>query len=64
MSEEHSIIQNAYCQSVDELVKEFNTNSEKGLKSSEIEQRHLKYGYNELPKVKKSIWKFLTIKNL
>ena len=46
-----------YHQSLDELLRDFNTNLEQGLKSSELEKDYQKYGYNELPKIKKSIWK-------
>ena len=48
---------NYYQKSVDECIKEFNSNLENGLNSSELESRYLKSGYNELPKIKKSIWK-------
>ncbi len=44
-------------QSIDELITEFQTDPNNGLKSSEIESRHLNFGYNELPKIKKSLWK-------
>ncbi len=46
-----------YSQSVDELLEHFNTDPDQGLKSSDLENRYLKSGYNELPKIKKSIWK-------
>ncbi|MFX1493892.1 MAG: cation-translocating P-type ATPase [Promethearchaeota archaeon] len=46
-----------YTKSINELIKEFNTDKEKGLKSSELKLSYSKYGYNELPKIKKSIWK-------
>jgi Ca2+-transporting ATPase len=46
-----------YNQSVEDLVKKFNTNLDYGLKLSELNERYLKSGYNELPKIKKSIWK-------
>ena len=44
-------------QSVDDLVTKFQTDPNNGLKSSEIESRYLEFGYNELPKIKKSLWK-------
>ncbi|MFX1384230.1 MAG: HAD-IC family P-type ATPase, partial [Promethearchaeota archaeon] len=48
---------NFYNKSIDELIKKFNSDSENGLNSSELEKRYLEFGYNELPKIKKSIWK-------
>ncbi len=47
----------AYFQSIDSLISTFQTDAKNGLKSSEIEKKHLEYGYNELPKIRKSIWK-------
>ncbi|GAG69317.1 unnamed protein product, partial [marine sediment metagenome] len=47
----------AYFQSIDDLVIQFQTDSNEGFKTSEIENKYLKYGYNELPKIRKSIWK-------
>jgi len=47
----------AYFQSIEDLSSQFQTDTNNGLKSSEIEKKHLKYGYNELPKIKKSLWK-------
>jgi len=44
-------------QSIDDLVTKFQTNPNNGLKTSEIESRYLEFGYNELPKIKKSLWK-------
>lgn len=44
-------------QSVDDLVTKFQTDPNNGLKTSEIESRYLEFGYNELPKIKKSLWK-------
>ncbi|MBY8984178.1 MAG: cation-translocating P-type ATPase [Candidatus Lokiarchaeota archaeon] len=46
-----------YYQQLDDLLREFNTELDNGLKSSELENRYQNYGYNELPKIKKSIWK-------
>ncbi|MFW9971056.1 MAG: cation-translocating P-type ATPase [Candidatus Odinarchaeota archaeon] len=46
-----------YTQPIEDLVKSLNTNLETGLKSSELNERYQKSGYNELPKVKKSIWR-------
>ncbi len=44
-------------QSIDDLVSKFQTDPNNGLKSLEIESKYLEYGYNELPKIKKSLWK-------
>ncbi len=46
-----------YNQPINELLERFNTDPDRGLKFSELEERYLKYNYNELPKIKKSIWK-------
>ncbi len=46
-----------YYQPIEELIQKFNSNIDKGLSSSDIESRYAKYGYNELPVIKKSIWK-------
>ncbi len=46
-----------YHQPLNELLREFKTDFDRGLKSSELEDRYLNYGHNELPKIKKSIWK-------
>ncbi|MFX0106072.1 MAG: HAD-IC family P-type ATPase, partial [Candidatus Hodarchaeota archaeon] len=46
-----------YNQPINNLLKKFRTDPNQGLKFSEVQERHLKYGYNELPKIKKSIWK-------
>ena len=57
MSQIHLANNNYYTKSINDLFKEFNTDKEKGLKLSNLEQFYSKYGYNELPKIKKSIWK-------
>ncbi|MHA2181397.1 MAG: cation-translocating P-type ATPase [Promethearchaeota archaeon] len=44
-------------QPLNDLIKEFETDINQGLKASELEKRYQKFGYNELPKIKKSIWK-------
>ncbi|MFW9940832.1 MAG: cation-translocating P-type ATPase [Candidatus Thorarchaeota archaeon] len=46
-----------YSQSLDELIELFHTDPDNGLNSSDLESRYLNFGYNELPKIKKSIWK-------
>ena len=48
---------NSYFQPIDILISEFQTDPNNGLKTSEIEKKYIKYGYNELPKIKKSLWK-------
>ena len=47
----------AYFQSIDNLIDQFQTDTKLGLNTSDIETKFLKYGYNELPKIKKSLWK-------
>ena len=47
----------AYFQPIDDLIAQFNTDTNKGLKESELDSNFIKYGYNELPKIKKSLWK-------
>ncbi len=46
-----------YNQPIEEIVKDLSTNIEIGLNSSALNERYDKSGYNELPKVKKSIWR-------
>jgi len=46
-----------YNKSIEELLLIFNSDVEKGLNSSELEEGYIKFGYNELPKIKKSIWR-------
>ncbi|MHA2390477.1 MAG: cation-translocating P-type ATPase [Promethearchaeota archaeon] len=46
-----------YHQSIDELMDNFSTNPDRGISSSILEEIYLSVGYNELPKIKKSIWK-------
>jgi len=57
MSQEHVLKKSYYYQSLDELIKEFNTDFNNGLKSEQLEDKYLEFGYNELPKIKKSLWK-------
>jgi len=57
MAQFESANQAYYSQSVDVLIKEFNTDINKGLNSSQLESSYIQYGYNELPKIKKSLWK-------
>ena len=46
-----------YSQSVEEILDDFKTDENLGLKSTGLEERYSIYGYNELPKIKKSLWK-------
>lgn len=48
---------NYYNQKIKDLIRKFNTNQDYGLNSNELKERYLKFGYNELPKLKKSLWK-------
>ncbi|MHA1294488.1 MAG: cation-translocating P-type ATPase [Promethearchaeota archaeon] len=57
MSTKTTINEEYYQQSIKSLVQLFNTDPKNGLKISELEQKYQEFGYNELPKVRKSIWK-------
>jgi len=57
MTQAHGIMKSYYYQSLDELIKEFNTDFNNGLKSEQLEGKYFEFGYNELPKIKKSLWK-------
>ncbi|MFX1418814.1 MAG: cation-translocating P-type ATPase [Promethearchaeota archaeon] len=46
-----------FSQPIDELIKHFNSDPDYGLKTSDLENIYKKSGYNELPKIKKSIWR-------
>ncbi|MFX1499560.1 MAG: cation-translocating P-type ATPase [Promethearchaeota archaeon] len=46
-----------YNQPIEKLIKTFNTDINHGINSSELYERYLKYGYNEISRIKKSIWK-------
>jgi len=46
-----------YNLTAEDVASEFGTDINKGLSTSIINDRYLKYGYNELPKIKKSLWK-------
>ncbi|MHA2475321.1 MAG: HAD-IC family P-type ATPase, partial [Promethearchaeota archaeon] len=46
-----------YHQPLDKLLNSFNSNPDHGLTSSDLEKKYQEFGYNELPKIKKSIWK-------
>ncbi|NHJ25892.1 MAG: cation-translocating P-type ATPase [Candidatus Lokiarchaeota archaeon] len=57
MNENSSLKLKYYSQPLNDLIKDFNTDTEKGIKSIELDERYSIYGYNELPKIKKSLWK-------
>jgi len=57
MSEGKSSSETYFHQSIEDLIVHFNTDKDRGLKSFELEKRYINYGYNELPKIKTSIWK-------
>ncbi|MFX1572264.1 MAG: cation-translocating P-type ATPase [Promethearchaeota archaeon] len=46
-----------YTQPIDALIESFKTDQDQGLNSDELNERYQKSGFNELPKIKKSIWK-------
>ncbi len=46
-----------YSWEIDELKDKFKTDLTQGLQLSNLDTLYEKYGYNELPKVKKSLWK-------
>jgi Ca2+-transporting ATPase len=46
-----------YNQPIEEIAKDLNANLKVGLNSSELDARYQNSGYNELPKIKKSIWR-------
>ena len=47
----------AYFQPLESLIATFQTDINSGLSTSDTEKRQLEYGYNELPKIRKSLWK-------
>ncbi|MFX1278222.1 MAG: cation-translocating P-type ATPase [Promethearchaeota archaeon] len=46
-----------YNKSISDIIRQFNSDPDRGIKSSDLEKRYQISGYNELPKIKKSIWK-------
>jgi Ca2+-transporting ATPase len=46
-----------YSFEIEQIYEEFNTDPKKGLTEEEAQKRLEQYGFNEIPKVKKSIWK-------
>lgn len=57
MLKEESHNQEYYNKSIEELLLIFNSDIDKGLNSSRVEEGYIKFGYNQLPKIKKSIWR-------
>ena len=57
MTESISSRKNYYNLMIEEVASEFETDLNRGLSSSILDDRYLNYGYNELPKIKKSLWK-------
>jgi len=57
MNENSTLKLKYYSQPLNDLIKDFNTDIENGIKSIELDERYSLYGYNELPKIKKSLWK-------
>ncbi len=57
MSVSISSQKNYYILTAEEVASEFETDLNTGLSSSILDERYLKHGYNELPKIKKSLWK-------
>jgi len=46
-----------YNQPIEKITTDLITNLETGLNTPDVESRRLEFGFNELPKIKKSIWK-------
>jgi Ca2+-transporting ATPase len=46
-----------YSYEIEEIYQEFKTDPKQGLSEEEAQKRLEEYGFNEIPKVKKSIWK-------
>ena len=57
MSSFNSAEKNPYQRSIEDLISEFKTDINHGLSNTDLNSRYLKYGYNALPKIKKSLWK-------
>lgn len=48
---------NYYSEAIEKLIEQFNTDPQKGLKEKDIKKHISKYGFNELPEVKRRLWK-------
>jgi len=57
MQRTHLSKKNCYSWEIDDLIEEFETDINQGLDLSSLDNLYEKYGYNELPKIKKSLWK-------
>lgn len=57
MQNHHISTNNYYNKDIDSLIDNFETNVNQGLEISSLRDKYEKYGYNELPKIKKSVWK-------
>jgi len=57
MARTQTVLNNSYSKSIETVIRDYNSDLENGIRISELESRYLKYGYNELPKIKKSVWK-------
>lgn len=57
MQQSHISKEKYYSWEIDDLLDNFETDINQGLELSSLDNLYEKYGYNELPKIKKSIWK-------
>lgn len=57
MSQTKILDQSYFNQPLEKITKDLSSNLETGLKSSDIDVKRGEYGFNELPKIRKSIWK-------
>ncbi|MBN1217241.1 MAG: cation-transporting P-type ATPase [Candidatus Lokiarchaeota archaeon] len=46
-----------YAKKIDALIEELQSDNNKGLSDDQLEKKYLQYGYNELPDVKKNLWR-------
>ncbi|TFG17921.1 MAG: cation-translocating P-type ATPase [Promethearchaeota archaeon] len=57
MQRSHLSKEKYYSWEIDDLIDEFEIDINQGLELSSLDNLYEKYGYNELPKIKKSLWK-------
>jgi len=57
MQHSHISKEKYYSWEIDDLLDNFETDINQGLELSSLDNLYEKYGYNELPKIKKSLWK-------
>ena len=57
MQTSHISKNNFYSKDIDELIDDFGTDVNQGLALSSLNNLYENYGYNELPRIKKSLWK-------